>query len=222
MRNIFLVLLLANLLMLGWVFWVDPEPSTAVKPKGVNELAIFRQAGATATESSVPVAASSQCLFVGPVPDLNVARQLSVSLADRGIKVQLVPREGRVWLGHWVQIQGFAARELAEEARQRLRKAGLLDAYVMEDGPMNIINLGVFREQDRAERVMEAARRAGFKAVMRERVRPAAEYWLVSDRANGHRAALGEIAASFDRILRVETGACPPVAGSVSGSVAPE
>ena len=124
-------------------------------------------------ESSTPVDVASQCLFIGPVPDQNAAQQLSVSLAKQGVKAQPVPREGRVWVGHWVQIQGFADRELADAARQRLLKAGLPDAYVMQDGPISIISLGVFRERGRAERVIEAARRAGFKAVMRDRVRTA-------------------------------------------------
>lgn len=222
MRNLFLLLLFANLLLLGWIFWVDPELPVPVRATGANELATFRRVSPAAAEPLVPDEASPKCFFIGPVPDLSVARQLSASLAERGIKAEPVPRVGQVWLGHWVQIQGFADRELAEAARQRLLKAGLPDAYVMQDGPASIISLGVFRERGRAERVIEAVRTAGFKAVMRERVRTTTEYWLLSDQASSQQAALGALAAGLDRILRAETGPCPPVANSASGSVAPE
>jgi cell division septation protein DedD len=218
-RNLFLALLFANLLLLGWVFWVDPEPPVPVRATGANQLAVFGETTSGLAEPSTPVDVASQCLFIGPVPDRNAAQQLSVSLAKQGINVEPVPREGRVWVGHWVQIQGFADRDLAEAARQRLLQAGLPDAYVMQDGLITIISLGVFRERGRAERVIEAARLAGFQATMRERVRNATEYWVVSGQAGGQQVALGELAAGFDRILRAESGPCPP---SASGSVAPE
>ncbi|MEZ5562598.1 MAG: SPOR domain-containing protein [Gammaproteobacteria bacterium] len=221
MRNIFLILLLANLLLLGWLLWVDPEPSVSIRSAGVNELAIYGRADPPAASPAGD--AASQCLYVGPIPDINAARQLSASLAERGIKVEPVAREGRIWLGHWVQIQGFATREQAESARQRLLAGGLPDAYVMQDGPLTIISLGVFREQGRAQRVVEAARRAGFEAVMRERVRAASEYWLAADQASGQQAALRDlVAAGFDRILRAETAPCPPATDSGAASVAPD
>jgi hypothetical protein len=218
-RNLFLTLLFANLLLLGWVFWVDPESPVPVRATVANELVIFGETTRGPAEPSNPADVASQCLFIGPVPDPNAAQQLSVSLAEQGIKAEPVPREGRVWVGHWVQIQGFADRELADAARQSLLKAGLPDAYVMQDGPISIISLGVFRERGRAERVIEAARQAGFKAVMQDRVRTAMEYWVVSDQASGQQLALGKLAAGFDRILRAESGPCPP---SASGSVAPQ
>jgi hypothetical protein len=208
MRNFFLILLFANLLLLAWMFWVDPEPRVAARAMLVNELAVFGKAAPVAAVTPNPVDARSDCLFVGPVPDLNAAQQLSASLAARGVKVEPVPREGRVWLGHWVQIQGFVDRAAAEVARESLLKAGLPDAYVMQDGLLNIVSLGVFRERERAESVVEDARQAGFEALMRERIRTATEYWLMSSQASGQPAALGELAASFDRILRAETGPC--------------
>jgi SPOR domain len=220
-RNVFLLLLLANLLLLGWVFWADPEPPVPGLQRAADELAIFGQAEPAVVDPAAGT--SSQCLYIGPMPDLGAAQQLSSTLAERGIRAEPVAREGRVWLGHWVQIQGFADRAMADAARQRLLDAGLPDAYVMPDGPANIISLGVFRERGRAERVVEAARQAGFRAVMRDRVRTATEYWLAAGQSGGdQRAALGDLAANFDRILRTELGPCPAPAGSAFGAVAPE
>jgi hypothetical protein len=219
-RNIFLLLLFANLLLLGWVFWADPEPPVAASLRGSNELAIFGQAEPALANASGGT--SSQCLYIGPMPDLGAAQQLSATLAERDIRVEPVARQGRVWLGHWVQIQGFADREMADAARQRLLGAGLPDAYVMQDGPLNIVSLGVFRERGRAERVVKAARQAGFQVVMLDRVRTATEYWLASDQPGSQRAALGDLAAGLDRILRTELGPCPAPAAVTPGAVAPE
>lgn len=222
MRNFFLILLLANLLLLAWLFWVDPEPPVAMQATGANELAIYGQPSSRAAAGSDSGDESTHCIYIGPVSDLDAAQQLAGALAKRGVEARPVTREGRVWLGHWVQIQGFADKEVAETARRRLLGAGLPDAYVMQDGPVTIISLGVFREQGRAERVIEAARQAGFTAVMKERVRAAAEYWLVSALANGQPAALKDLAVGYDRILRAETAPCPAGLNSMPGTVEPE
>jgi hypothetical protein len=222
MRNIFLILLLANLLLLGWLLWVDPEPPAVMQATAGNELAIYEQESPVATSDRGDIDASSLCVYIGPVPDAIAAQQLSAALAARGIKAEPVPREARVWLGHWVQVQGFADKERAEIARQRLLAGGLPDAYVMQDGPMTVISLGVFRERSRAERIIEAARRAGFTAVMRDRIRPAAEYWLVSDRANGQQAALRDLAVGYDRILRTDSLPCPASVDLLPEPVEPE
>ena len=214
MRNAFLALLLANLLLLGWLLWVDPEPPLASRwPMAMNWRYTDRWAPVPLW-GRVRRMSRPQCVYIGPVPDASAAQQLSVALAERGIRAQPVPREGRVWLGHWVQVQGFSDKEQAEAARQQLLGAGLPDAYVMQDGSMTIISLGVFRERGRADRVIEAARRAGFKAVMRERVKAAAdEYWLVSDHGEWPASGSKDLATGYDRILRAETCPMPHFAG---------
>lgn len=222
MRNIFLILLLANLLLLGWTLWVDPEPPVAPLVTDANELSIHGPLTSPASAAAGTVDASSQCVYVGPVPDASAAQQLSATLAKRGIKARAVPREARVWLGHWVQVQGFVDKEQAEIARQRLQGAGLPDAYVMQDGPVTVISLGVFRELDGAEGVIEAARRAGITAVMRERYKTAAEYWLVSDSGSDQQAVLRDLAVGYDRILRAESLPCPASTDLMPRPVAPQ
>lgn len=222
MRNLFLILLFVNLLLLGWQLWVDPESSADISLAGSSELLIYGQQGSGAPAAPGKVATSAQCVYIGPVPDAAAAQQLQGILAEREISAQPVMREGQVWVGHWVQVQGFADKDLAEAARQRLLAADLPDAYLMQDGATTIISLGVFRERARAERVREAARRAGFATVMKERVRAAAEYWLVSGLASDQQAALKDLGMADDRILRAESAPCPPLSAPLSGAVAPE
>lgn len=222
MRNLFLILLLANLLLLGWALWVDPEPPLVTQSAGANELAIYGQLNPRASAGVGAGETSSQCVYIGPVPDGDAAQQLSATLAERGIKAEPIMRDGRVWLGHWVQVQGFTGKDQAEATRQRLLGAGLPDAYVMQDGLVTVVSLGVFREEDRAKTVIEAARRAGITAVMKERVRNAPEYWLVSGPTSGQQAVLRDLAIGYDRILRAESLPCPVSADLVPGPVAPE
>ncbi len=222
MRNLFLILLLVNLLLLGWQLWVDPEPSADISLAGSGELLAYGQQGSGAAAGSGQAGTSAQCVYIGPVPDAAAAQQLLGVLAERKISAQPVMREGQVWLGHWVQVQGFADKDLAEAARQRLLTAGLPDAYLMQDGAVTVISLGVFRERTRAERVREAARRAGFATVMKERIRATAEYWLVADLPSGQQVALKDLGMADDRILRAEGGPCPLLPVPLSGAVAPE
>jgi len=223
-RNIFLILLLANLLLLGWTLWVDPEPQVAMQTAGADELAVYGQSNSRASMGPGSADPSSQCVYIGPVPDAGAAQKLAATLADRGIEIKGKPviREGREWLGHWVQVQGFIDKEQAEATRQRLLVAGLLDAYLMPDGLVTIISLGVFREEGRARSVIEAARRAGVKAVMNERERVVPEYWLVSGPTSGQQSVLRDLATGPDRILRAESLPCPVLADRVPKAVAPE
>lgn len=216
------MLLLANLLLLGWVLWVDPVPPVVLQAPDANELSIFGPSSPRTATGADAVDPSSQCVYVGPVPDASAAQQLSAALAKRGIEARAVLREARVWLGHWVQVQGFVDKEQAEIARQRLLGSGLPDAYVMQDGPVAVISLGVFRELDGAEDVIEAARRAGVQAVMRERYKTAAEYWLVSDPGSDQQALLRDLAVGYDRILRAESLPCPAATDLMPGPVAPQ
>lgn len=222
MRNIFLMLLLANLLLFGWVLWIDPAPPVTLQVTDTNELLIYGPSNSRPSTGADAVDSSSHCVYIGPVPDASAAQRLSAALAKRGINASAVPREARVWLGHWVQVRGFVDKEQAEIARQRLLGAGLPDAYVMQDGPVAVISLGVFRELDGAEDVIEAARRAGVQAVLRERYKTAAEYWLVSDPGSDQQALLRDLAVGYDRILRAESLPCPASTDLMPGPVAPQ
>jgi cell division protein FtsN len=207
MRNLFLALILANLLFLAWHVWIDPtQPALPVTEPG--ELALFGPAsGQTPAGSSVSQGVGT-CLQMGPLPSIAAAQQVRQRLVARGIDAMPVARESEQWLGHWVQIEGFSSVSEAETAQQQLIGGGLVDAYLMQEGTEAVISLGVFRERTRADRLAEKAQTLGFEVRIRDRYRPTAEQWLLIRPRAGQTLGPGDLSVAGDRIMRTETTAC--------------
>lgn len=228
MRNVLLTLVLANLLLLAWQFWVDTAPP--VPPvTGPSSLVLFgagagRTAGAlVASQTGAPlpepgiaaVPPPGTCLRVGPLPNAAAAQQAGERLAVRGIDAIPIARDTQLWLGHWVQIGGFASVPAAETARQRLVAGGLADAYLMQDGTQPMISLGVFRDRSRAAQVASAARTLGFEVSMRDRYRPTVEQWLLIRPRPDQKPGPLDLSLAGGRIMRTESAPCE-AAGSSS------
>lgn len=228
MRNLFLSLVLANLLLLAWQFWVDPSPPAAINNEA-DGLALFgaRQAPvrgpAPSRPEPAPVAGAGPvappagtCFRLGPLPDSTAAQQAARSLAGRGIDATPIARDAQLWLGHWVQIAGFDSVAAAETARERLVAGGIADALLMQDGPRPLISLGVFRERDRADRVAAAARNLGFEVELRDRYRPGVEQWLLVRPRTGQEIRPAEISLAGGRIMRAEAAPCDGAEGAMA------
>ena len=211
MRNVFLTLILANLLLLAWQIWVDPSPP-APSVSGQSALVLFgldSQSGAPTPGLAAPAAApSGNCLRLGPMASVAASQQALEQLAVRGIDATAIARDTQVWIGHWVQIAGFTSVPDAEAARQRLVAGGLADAYLMQDGPQPMLSLGVFRDRGRADRVAIAAQRLGFQAGMRDRYRPTLEQWLLIHPRPNQTLGTADLSLSGDRIMRTEGSPC--------------
>jgi hypothetical protein len=218
MRNLLLVLALGNLLLLAWQFWVAPAPLPPV-PASADGIELFpsaavpgpRQAPSqlSGTGAAAAQPTGSSCLFIGPLPDVVAAQQAAARLVAQGLDTAVIGRDTQVWLGHWVQIVGFASVPAAEAARQRLAAGGIADAYLMQDGAQPMVSLGVFRERSRADRIAAAARGLGFVVTLRDRYRPAVEQWLLIRPGPGQDPGPSALRLADDRnILRVEPASC--------------
>lgn len=220
MRNLLLSLVLANLLILAWQFWVAPSPPVNFN-KDADGLALFAarnapaEGAATARPAPVPASGAGPalppagaCFRLGPLTDSTAAQQAASSLAARGIDATPIARDAQLWLGHWVQISGFESVPAAENARERLVAGGIADALLMQDGPQPMISLGVFRDRDRADRVADSARNLGFEVAMRDRYRPGVEQWLLVRPRTGQELRPADLSLAGDRILRAEMAPC--------------
>lgn len=218
MRNLFLTLVLANLLYLAWQVWVDP-PAPRLDGDGEPLLALFDAPAGGPAKAAPPGPAAGDspgpgpvpagtCVRLGPLADSSALQQAAAALAARGLDAVPIARDAPIWLGHWVQVTGFDSVAAAEAGRQRLVAGGLPEALLMQDGPQPLISLGVFRERPGADRVAGIASRLGFPVAVRDRYRPGVEQWLlVRPRAGG---VLGpdDLALAGGRILRAEPAAC--------------
>lgn len=234
MRNVFLALVLANLFLLAWHIWVDPDWQMPAPGSTAGTLELFAPVPgpassvasmasampATGAESPIHVAAGD-CLRVGPLPDGEAVQQAAAQLTARGFAVSTVARDGQVWLGHWVQIASFDSVPAAEQARQRLVAAGIQDAYLMQEGSRPIVSLGVFRERDRADNVASAARALGFNVSVRARYRPVVEQWLLLEPPAGQAVDRSMLNLGSDRIVRIEATTCEPEPIAGSGAEGP-
>lgn len=203
MRNLFLALVLANLLFAGWRLWIAPPEvpprqlqatgreaelrvvaaSQAAAPEGdAGDQAAAAVAGsepATAAGTGAPgVGGAASCSRLGPIGDGQFADTLRATLAARGLRATTVVEAGQVWVGHWVQLESVPTREAADRMVARLAEGGLPDAYVFQSQPPFSVSLGVFREKERADKVAAAAAALGFHPQVTDRYRSGAQYWL--------------------------------------------
>lgn len=219
MRTLLLTLLLTNLLLIAWYFWVDPTPSPP-SDVGADGLALFpstpipsprrNEPGAVpANQPAASQASDEGCLLVGPLPDVSQAEQVASRLSDLELNSRVIGRDTQLWLGHWVQIRGFSSLADAESARQRLATGGIPDAYLMQEGAQSVVSLGVFRERGRADRIAAAVHRLGFAVTVRDRYRPAVEQWVLVRLDVGQTLEPALLRLPDDRsILRVERTSC--------------
>ncbi len=213
MKNILLGLLLANVLLLAWHRWIAPEEIEAIDTRTTVPTLILmsgrqgpREAPALLQDAALETA--RQCLRVGPLVDSEQANAVAHQLAGAGYSVSQTSREGRAWVGHWVQVENLASRELAARVLRTLTEGGLSDAYIVESDQVRKVSLGVFRDRERAERTAARAIALGVEATISDRFRPATEYWLevVSDRGV---IDLTEFQLDTSQILRGERVSCP-------------
>lgn len=222
MRNVFLALLLANLLFLGWRLWVAPPDLPAGQPRAVASepaVATLRPLGAATDQggrgdgqsagADVADAVAAGCFRIGPIADGQLADTIRARLTATGAAATLAAEEGQVWVGHWVQLESVATRDEADAVVARLAAGGLPDAYVLQTSPPYSISLGVFRDRERADAVAAAAARLGFRARLTDRFRSGLQYWLSVGVPAGATLPLEQLGRESGQILRAESIPCP-------------
>ena len=221
MRALFLLLLLANLLFLGWVTWVEPQapPAGAATPSAPDSHSIhlLREAAPAASAApsgtAAPVApdAAATCLSAGPFLERVQAEAAARHLSGLGFKSRLRAATEAVKVGQWVHVPNLATPEDARNALSALKAVGLMDAEVVHDGtPGTTISIGVFGEPARAAAAVATARTAGFTAEVSDRTRPADVWWLDVDRQeNGGLPTLEALGVTRSTEPPLELRACP-------------
>lgn len=229
MKNLFLLLLLANILFAAWRLWIAaPElPSRQLPGTAAGDVAPLVALPRSAARSSASPAgggpgqagSGGACVRVGPLRDIRAAELLRGRLADRGLDAGVEREEGQVRVGYEVRIEGIASRADAEQAMARLAAAGMDDARLSEGMPPLRIALGVLADREQAERVQAVAKALGFEPRLSDRYRPATRYWVaVTGLPGGELPGLAAFEEEIGQFLQVEPVACPvaPVGGGVA------
>jgi hypothetical protein len=191
-RALFLLLMLANLVLLAWSTWIAPPAplAGAATPSAPDRGAIrlLRESAPAAAPSQSATGASPDlggvaCVSAGPFLERAQADAAVAQLQRLGFTSRLRSSQDPVRVGHWVRVSDLATPEDAENALAALKAAGLQDAYVVrDDTPGNVVSIGVFADPGRAADAVEAARKAGFAAQTSDRTRTSDVFWLDIDR----------------------------------------
>jgi hypothetical protein len=192
MRNLLLLLVLANILYFIWQMVTEEPPETGVAIVEVSQLGppleLSRTAEA-ATSVGAMLGASGQmdlaavvgrsCVSIGPFTSSPDAQRVFLDYQNEGMRASVRSTEGQVFVGHWVQIRDVPDRETGNRMIAKLAAGGLADAYLVPTDDEGLkISLGLFGEMSRAERVELQADSLDLNAEISQRMREETVYYV--------------------------------------------
>ena len=174
MKNLLLLLLLANILYLLWGMYQQDEPGAGVviiresdmgPPMDVtanrdrDDVASVGAVLGSGTPADLKAVVGRSCVTIGPFTARNDADSADLSFTNRGMKTDVRSEQVQSVIGHWVQIRNVANNAAANRMLEVLSEGGLTDAYPVrtEDEGLKI-SLGLFGNLDGAEKVELQAR----------------------------------------------------------------
>ena len=187
MKNLLLLLILANILYLMWGMFAteDPQPGVAVveesdlgPPLDVTsgqDSASIASVGAvlgSGDQSDLEAVVGRSCVTIGPFKVSVDADTAVLEYTNEGMKAAVRSAQGQIFVGHWVQIRQVPDEETASQMLEKLKAGGLSDAYLVrtEDEGLKI-SLGLFGDVERAERIELQARSMDLPADISPRTR---------------------------------------------------
>lgn len=225
MKNLLLILVLANILYFVWGMYMDDasEPGVAVVSEAELgpplDVTTNRDADAAASvgavlgsgePSDLAAVVGRSCVTIGPFKSSDDADAAVMQYAGEGMRSSLRSMQGQIFVGHWVMIRGVVDRASGNETLTKLREGGLSDAYLVssdEDGLS--ISLGLFGELEGAEKVELQAKSLDLPAEIVPRTREGNVFFV--DVALPPGKGAGAIVEKYgeDKVLLREAATCP-------------
>jgi hypothetical protein len=169
MRNLLLLLILANILYFVWGTFVRQPDETGIAIVDEGELgppldvAANRDAEVAASvgavlgsgePSDLEAVVGRSCVTIGPFRANTDADTALTEYAGEGMRTAMRSLHGQIVVGHWVQVKGIADNFTANEMLAKLHSGGLSDAYLVTSEDEGLyISLGLFGDLERAEKV---------------------------------------------------------------------
>jgi hypothetical protein len=225
MRNLLMLLVLANVLYFMWGRFVEEPEQLGIVVVRESELG----PPLTVTRSTVAEAATSvgavlgsgkpsdlaavvgrSCVTIGPFRTAADADAALAGIQARGMRAGVRSTEGQLFVGHWVQIRNIPDRESGNQILARLRDGGLGDAYLVPTDDEGLkISLGLFGERSRAERVELQAKSMDLPADITPRMRDATIFFVDVGLPPGRGA--GDMIEQYgeDMVLLRDQATCP-------------
>jgi hypothetical protein len=189
-RIVFVILLALNLGALAWAF---TRPASTVErlgqvDSGVAPLVLLAerdgaamQTAATqvAQSAAAPAQAPARCESLGPFGDRDGAQAAISALQQLTERIQVRTTMAKVVRGYWVHVPAHSNRTDALATARQLAAAGVRDYYVVTAGEQeNSIALGLFRDQENADKRQKQVAGLGFRARVVERADNREQFWI--------------------------------------------
>ncbi len=215
MRNLFLLLVLANLGFAAWYLWfVQPVTDVgATQVSDVPSISLVSELEESASEPTLaaePVVPVARCVGVGPFSEFGRFVQALARLRSAGYSPTQRSEDGDVWLGHWVYLGDITTQGQAAGVIRTLAEHGIVDTAFDPAGAWgDVLSLGVFRELSRAEAVSDRVQALGlgFEPAITDRTRPGTLYWADLTLETGEDPDLEPLQRA-GRIIRLEQRVC--------------
>ena len=225
MKNLLLLLILANILYLMWGMFAteDPQPGIAVVEESElgpplevttdQDSSTIASVGAvlgSGDPSDLEAVVGRSCVTIGPFKVTEDADTAVLAYTNEGMKAAVRAEQGQIFVGHWVQIRDVPDETSAAEMLDRLKAGGLSDAYLVrtEDEGLKI-SLGLFGDVERAEKVELQARSMDLPADISPRTREGTVFFVDIGLPPGKGA--GAIVEKYgeDRVALRDGATCP-------------
>jgi hypothetical protein len=225
MKNILLILLLANILYFLWGLTGEDEsmPGVAfVKESDLGpplEVTVGRDSetvesvGAvlgSGEPSALQAIVGRACVTIGPLTESSDADSAQLEYSNEGMKVVIRATQGQIFVGHWVWIRNIPDAAAAKSILDRLTEGGLADAYIDRSDPDGLkISLGLFGDVLGAEKIELQARSLDLPAEIIPSTREKDVFYVDIGLPPGKGA--GAIVERYgqDRVLLRDAATCP-------------
>jgi len=194
MKNLLLLLMLANILYFLWGRFAEEPLQPGVAIVDESDLGPPLEARADRSEEAVAsvgaVLGSGEpsdlkavmgrsCVTVGPFRASADADTAQTRYSGEGMRTEVRSAVGQIFVGHWVQIRNIGSRNEGNAMLGKLREGGLGDAYLVETEDEGIkISLGLFGDVNGAEKIELQAKALGFNAEITPRMNEGTVYFV--------------------------------------------
>ena len=225
MKNLLLLLILANVLYFLWGMFApeQSEPGVAIveesdlgpplavtQDRPADTVASVGAVLGSGEPSALSAVVGRSCVSVGPFRSSADADAANMQYADEGMRTKVRSRLGQIFIGHWVQIRNVPDRVAGNAMLEKLHAGGLSDAYIVETEEEGMkISLGLFGDVTGAERTELQATSLGLPAEISPRTSEGTVYFV--DIALPPGKGAGGIVEQYgeERVLLRDAATCP-------------
>lgn len=225
MRNLLLLLLLANILYFVWGTFVSEPDETGIAivdetdlgpPLNVSasqDAEVAASVGAvlgSGEPSDLDAVVGRSCVSIGPFRANTDADTALTEYAGEGMRTAMRSQFGQNFVGHWVLIRNIEDNLTANEMLDKLHSGGLSDAYPDSNDEDGIyISLGLFGDLERAEKVELQAKSLQLPAVISPKTREGTQYFVDIGLPPGKGAGAMIEKYGEEKVLLRDAATCP-------------